>query len=312
MKRASRTCETSVWQSPAARMRTPHLARPRRLDGQLLEPRPLPEPVEDEPAGLNAAAALSTERVGAGADPLEILGRRPGDALLDELLAALEHGRPRLGVLPARLEQRPQPAATVLGVQRLVGPVELHVDFARRVAHLVERSGALALAADVLRLEVAEHPEAVERILVLPGLVDVAAERDLGRLEAPAGEPFPAHQHVARLVVEPARGLVRELPAELGRQLVEDPPGRLDRPDLVQVADRRAQLERDALAVRVGRVEHVRPVDRRGEVRRVACRVVGRKLQAGQAPRSGAPCRGGPPRRAAEKARRRARPRAAR
>src|SRR4051812_39297134 len=89
------------------------------------------------------------ERVRAGTDSCQIVGRRARNALLDELLAARQHCRPRLGVLAARLQQAPQPAAAVLGVEGLVGPVELHVDLARRVAHLVERGGALALPADV-------------------------------------------------------------------------------------------------------------------------------------------------------------------
>ena len=45
--------------------------------------------------------------------------------------------------------------------------------------------GALALAADVLRLEVAEHAEPVERVLAGAGLVDVAARAG----SAPARSP---------------------------------------------------------------------------------------------------------------------------
>ena len=52
---------------------------------------------------------------------------------------------------------------------------------------------------------------------------------------------------------------------------MEDEPGGVDRPHLVQVADRRAHLERDAVAVRIGRVEDVGPVEARVEVPRVAC-----------------------------------------
>jgi hypothetical protein len=45
--------------------------------------------------------------VGAGADAIEFLGRRTGDPLLHEPLAALEHRGPRLRVLSTRLQQPP-------------------------------------------------------------------------------------------------------------------------------------------------------------------------------------------------------------
>src|SRR5262249_1203460 len=154
--------------------------------------------------------------VGTGADPLQILRRRLPDPLLDEPLAAGQHLGPGLGVFPTRLEKTAKPAAAVPGVKRLVGPVALPVRFAGDVPPAVEPLGPPPLAADVLRLEVAEHPEAVERILSRAGLVDVAAERDLRGLEPPPRKPFLAHQHVTALVVDPACGVAGELPAQLG------------------------------------------------------------------------------------------------
>src|SRR5581483_8813674 len=241
----------------------------------------------DEPFDRTSRADRSLrrrahERIRTRANALQVSRCRGGDPLPHELLAPLQHLRPALGILAARLEQAAQPPPPVLGVERLVRPVELHVELARAVAHRFESPGALALAADVLRLEVAEHAEAVERILLLPGLVDVAAERDLRRWKPPRLEPLLAHQHVAGLVVQPARRLARELPAELGRQLAEDASGRLDRPDLVQVADRRPQLEGDPLAVGVVRVEHVRPVEAGEEVAPVPSRVAVGQLELGE------------------------------
>ena len=96
----------------------------------------------------------------------------------------------------------------------------------------------------------------------------------LSGLEAPPREPLAAHHHVAALVVEPAGGVAGELPAQLRRELLEDEARGLDRPHLVQVADRRADLERNALAVRVGRIEHVGPVEAREEKPLVVRRVI--------------------------------------
>src|SRR5689334_8730795 len=222
VNRASRTCETSVWQRPAVSMRTRTSPGPGGSTVSRCRRGRAPSRSRTSPrASTCTALGVRNERVRGCTDPLEVFGRRLGHPLLDELLAALEDLRPALRILAPRLEQPPQPAAAVLGVQRLVRPVELHVRLARAVTHLLERAGALAFATDVLRLEVAEHAEAVQRVLAVPSLVDVAAERNLLRGEAPALEPLFPHQHVARLVVQPARGVTCELPPELGRELVE-------------------------------------------------------------------------------------------
>src|SRR4051794_36671495 len=67
------------------------------------------------------------EAVGGCDDRLAIGLRRRGEAGVHELLAALEHLRPALRVLPTALQELLEPAPAVLRVQRLVRPVELHV-----------------------------------------------------------------------------------------------------------------------------------------------------------------------------------------
>src|SRR4051794_32736331 len=117
------------------------------------------------------------QAVGGCDDRLAVGLRRLGETGDHELLAALEHLRPGLRILSTALQELLQPAPSVLRVQRLVHPVELHVRFGGGVAELVERLRALLLAADVLRLEVAEQAGPVDRVLAGAGLVDVAAER---------------------------------------------------------------------------------------------------------------------------------------
>src|ERR1700722_19371796 len=154
-----------------------------------------------------------------------------------------------------------------------VGPVEIHVVFAGRIADGVKGFDPLRLVANVLCLKEKEHPQAVDGVLSGRGEIDVVAERQFLRLVAPGGEPVASHSAVPRLIVRPACGIADPFPRQHGGEGAENNAPRLDCPNLVQVTDCRAKLKAIALAVRVGWIYIVWPVEAGQVVVLVACRL---------------------------------------
>ena len=92
----------------------------------------------------------------------------------------------------------------ITGVHGFVGPIEVHVVLAQRVAISVKELCARGFVPDILGLKEVEHSQEIDRILSRSALVDVRAKRNLGWLEAPSHQALIAHLAVARFVVGPA------------------------------------------------------------------------------------------------------------
>ena len=145
--------------------------------------------------------------------------------------------------------QGAQPAIAVGRVNSLVGPIEVHVVFARCVADLFEHGGSLWFSSDILCLEKIEHAQAINRFRSFRALVDVGSERHFRRIKSPGRQAILAHSAVTRLVVGPSRSVVDPFPGKHVGKLAQDDAAVFDSPNLVQVADRGTQLQEQPFAV---------------------------------------------------------------
>jgi hypothetical protein len=68
---------------------------------------------------------------------------------------------------------------TVGRMNRFVGPVEVHVMFARFIADLLERGSSLWLSTDIFRLKKIEHAKAINRFRASRAFVNVCSKRHL-------------------------------------------------------------------------------------------------------------------------------------
>src|SRR5215469_25100 len=145
--------------------------------------------------------------------------------------------------------QGTQPAVAVGCVNRLVGPIKIHVMFTGCVSYLFEDSRPLWFSSDIFSLEEVEHTETVNWLYAIGALVDVRSEWHLRRVKSPGGKAIPAHLAMTRFVVGPSGSVTNPFPLEDIGKLAQDDAAVFDGPNLVQVADSRTQLEQQPFAV---------------------------------------------------------------
>src|SRR5581483_7583115 len=149
----------------------------------------------------------------------------------------------------------------VAGVNGFVGPVKVHVMLAQTIATIVERLCTRELMLDILGLKEIQHAQAVDRILPRRAVIYVGAERDLFRFKSPRHQTFITHAAVARLVISPAGRIVNPFPGKNVSEGAQHDCSRLDRPDFIQVTDRRTNLQPEPVTVGIVRINYVGPIE---------------------------------------------------
>src|SRR5215831_4540740 len=148
----------------------------------------------------------------------------------------------------------------VSGMDGFVGPIEIHVVFAERVSVFVELLRASELVPDVLGLEKVQHSETINRILTGGAVVNVGSKRNFCGLKSPPDEALITHAAVARFVVGPASGVVNPFPWKHVGEGTQHDTACLNRPNFVDVADGRAQLELQSLTIGEVWIDDVGPI----------------------------------------------------
>ena len=134
---------------------------------------------------------------------------------------------------------------------------------------------ARRLVPNIFGFEKVEHAEEVNRILAGRALINICAKRDSAWIELPRLQPLVTHAAMTRLVISPARGIVNPLPGQNVRECAQNYAPRFDRPNLIQMTDRRAELQLHSFTIGISRINYVGPVKTARPEARVARRALG-------------------------------------
>src|ERR1700677_1923360 len=138
--------------------------------------------------------------------------------------------------------QGAQPTIAVGRVNCFIGPIEVHVVFARLVPDFFENGSSLRFTADVFRLEKIKHSQAVNGFSPFRTLIDIRSEGHFCRIKSPCSQAILAHSAVTGLVVRPPRGVMDPFPRKYLGKLAQNNTAVFNSPDLVQMTYRGTQL----------------------------------------------------------------------
>src|SRR5215831_13655544 len=85
-------------------------------------------------------------------------------AVRHQFTAALSHAFVCHGILAARRKQFFEPVLAISGMDRLIGPIKIHIVFAERITIAVEELCPCQFVTNVFCLEKIEHSEAINGI----------------------------------------------------------------------------------------------------------------------------------------------------